>query len=57
MPIAVQNPDRVVLFEVLPLQQCARVHLDHGFNECLDKLVVGPTAQSGMAPPRVQRVT
>ena len=57
-PVAVplQQADRVVLLEVLPLEDGARVDLADARHEGLHHLVVRLAAQAGIAPAHVERV-
>ena len=56
VPVSVEEPDRVVLLEVLPLDERPWEHLGHGRDERLDECVVGRTTESGHAPARVERI-
>ena len=50
--VAVEQPDGVVLLEVLPLQEGLRVHLLHGDDERLDEGVVGLAPQAAASDSR-----
>ena len=54
--IAVEDPQRVVLLEVLPLDDAARPALGDAGDERLDQRVVRRAAQPRLAMPEIQRV-
>ena len=53
MPVAVQQPDRVVLLEVLPLEHGVREDLEDPFDEGLDEAVVRRSPQAWLSVPEV----
>ena len=56
VPVAVEDAQRVVLLEVLPLDDAARPDLGHALDERLDQRVVGRPAQPRRPMAEVQRV-
>ena len=56
VPVAIEDPQRVGLLEVLPLDDAARPHLGDARDERLDQVVVGGAAQPRGAMPEVERI-
>ncbi len=56
VPVAVEHPDRVVLLEVLPLQDGVREHLVDRLDERLEEPLVRLAAQPRVSPAQVERV-
>ncbi len=54
--IALQHARRIVLGEILPLQQHARPALHHRRDECLDEVVIGLAADALVAPADIERI-
>ena len=55
-PVPIQEPDRVVLLEVLPLQQRMRKDVPHRLHESLDEAVVGGASQPRLGVAEVERI-
>ena len=56
LPVAVEDPQRIGLLEVLPLDEAAGPDLGHALDEGLDERVVVRPAQSRRAVAEVERV-
>jgi hypothetical protein len=56
LAVPVKDQQRVLLLEVLPLDQAARPHLLDAVDECIDEVVVSRTTKPGRAMPEVERI-
>jgi hypothetical protein len=56
MPVPVEEPDRVVLLEVLPLQQGMGEDVRHRRHEGFDEAVVGGASQPWLGVAEVERI-
>src|SRR5262249_9175959 len=54
--VAVEDPQRVGLLEVLPLDHAAGPHVRNGVDEFLDQAVIFDATQAWMPPPDVQGI-